>query len=322
MKKKTILIFGISSFVGSNLAEFLSADYKVVGTYHKTKTKIPRVLTLPCDVLAKEEVQLVIFTVKPDVTIYAVGLTSISECDEAPAIADALNTLGLFNVSEYCQRYKSQVCYISSSYVFSGENRDYLELDTPNADTVYGRTKSFAEFFLQKSSLNYMIFRCCNLYGRSYRANHYTWFEQLQRTFLNRGNMVCDNFVHDGFLDVYYFAMIVKLAIDIELSNRLLQISSADYLTHFDFASKYCKIFGETQDLIHKGRWQFPQLDINTPDNDGTGLYFKLNISNVESLMDMTMPTLEESLQFTFTRMFGIKSKSKVKANSSDIKFI
>jgi dTDP-4-dehydrorhamnose reductase len=95
--KKTILIYGISSFVGSNLAEFLSKEYRVVGTYHRTKVKINGVLTVPCDVLQKEEVQLTLYAFKPDVVIYAAGLTSILDCNEASDYADALNTVGLFN---------------------------------------------------------------------------------------------------------------------------------------------------------------------------------------------------------------------------------
>ncbi|PJB53787.1 MAG: hypothetical protein CO099_05215, partial [Bdellovibrio sp. CG_4_9_14_3_um_filter_39_7] len=75
-KRKTILIFGVSSFVGSNLAEYLKKDYRVVGTYNKNPVQIPGVLTLPCDVLSKDEVQLILFATKPDITIYAVGLSS------------------------------------------------------------------------------------------------------------------------------------------------------------------------------------------------------------------------------------------------------
>jgi len=41
-RNKTILIFGISSFVGSNLAFFLKEDFRIVGTYKKNYVKKPR----------------------------------------------------------------------------------------------------------------------------------------------------------------------------------------------------------------------------------------------------------------------------------------
>ena len=39
-KKKTILIFGISSFLGSSLADILKEKYRVVGTYYNTPVDI------------------------------------------------------------------------------------------------------------------------------------------------------------------------------------------------------------------------------------------------------------------------------------------
>ena len=72
MSKKTILIYGISSFLGSNLAEFLKKDYRIVGTYHKTKVSLDGILTIPCDVLAVEEVQLTLYAFKPDIVIYQI----------------------------------------------------------------------------------------------------------------------------------------------------------------------------------------------------------------------------------------------------------
>ena len=73
-RKKTVVIFGASSFIGSNLCAYLKKDFRVIGTYHRNKYFCPGVLTIPCDVLAKEEVRLVMLAFKPDVAIYCVGI--------------------------------------------------------------------------------------------------------------------------------------------------------------------------------------------------------------------------------------------------------
>ena len=49
--QRVVLIFGISSFVGSNLAEVLKKDFKVIGTYFNNPVSIDGVVTFPCDVL-------------------------------------------------------------------------------------------------------------------------------------------------------------------------------------------------------------------------------------------------------------------------------
>ena len=70
MKNKTILIFGVSSFVGSNIAEFIKDDFKVVGTYHQNKVEIDGVLSIPCDILKKEQVRLTMMAFKPKIIIH------------------------------------------------------------------------------------------------------------------------------------------------------------------------------------------------------------------------------------------------------------
>ena len=155
-RQKTILIFGISSFLGSSFAEILKEDYRVVGTYYNTPVDIPGVLTIKCDVHQKEMVQKVTFLFKPDITIYAIGLTDLGACQEFPKVADALNTAGVFNVSQASERYNSKFIYFSSSYIFSGEDTLFRENDTPMPTSIYGNTVASSEFYIQKSLIKYI----------------------------------------------------------------------------------------------------------------------------------------------------------------------
>lgn len=323
IKRKTVLIFGISSFVGSSLAEFFSRDYRVVGTYHKAHITIPGVLMLPCDVLAKEEVQLVLFATKPDITIYCVGMSSIIDCALDEERADALNTSGLFNVTEYCQRYKSQIIYISSNFVFAGEDKQYLEMDIPDPNTMYGKTQASAEFYIQKTSLNYLVFRVCRLYGRGINGTKETFFEKFQRLINERANIEIDDYVSTGFLDVYYLGMIIKLAIEKGIQNRLFQISSHDKMTYYEFIKTYADVFGETDHGVSRTRWAYPVMasaHANAPSDNR--LHFKLDVTNVEGFMRVKLPNVRESLEFTFNRYKGVKKSSRLSSQGDGISFI
>lgn len=322
--KKTILILGISSFVGSSLAEFLKKDFRVVGTYNGTPVQIPGVLTLPCNVLAKEEVQLILFATRPDYTIYAAGMSSIVDCALEEGKADAVNTSGVFNVVEYCQRYKSQIIYISSCFVFSGENKSYLEVDIPDPNTVYGRTQASAEFYIQKTSLNYLVFRSCRLYGRNISHLKTNWFEKLQEYFCEKKTLTADDYINVGFMDVNYLGMIIKICIEKGIANRLFQISSTDKMTYYEFAKTYAKVFGESDHNVAKGRWSYPISATahsgNTPTDNK--LYFKLDVSNAEGFLNLKLPTIEESLEFTFRRFKGVKKESRRTNQGDGITFI
>lgn len=322
MSKKSVLIIGISSFVGSNLAELLKKDFKVFGTFRKSSINIPEVTCFPCDVLTREDVQMVLFKTRPDVTIYCAGLSSIQDCHEHPDLADALNTSGLFNVSEYCSRYKSQVVVISTGFVFGGEAKDYVEIDIPDANTVYGKGFASSEFYIQKTSLNYLIFRCCTLYGRSHRSDKNHWFEKMQNQMLNNSNMIFDSYMTIGFLDVYFLAVVIRLCIQQGVMNRLFQVSSRDFMTYFDFAKTYCDVFSAPAGLVSKGKWFFP-LSLGPGVAAPTEyMNFKLETSNAEGYLNIKLPTVKESLEYTYTRFRGAPKKQGVGGKGEGVKFI
>lgn len=319
-RRKTILIIGINSFVGSNLAEFLKNDYRVVGTYFSKSIPQQGILTLPCNVLSKEEVQLVMYAFKPDFVVYCVGLTSLKMCQDMPNMCDALNSAGLYNITEIAPRYGARVIYFSSQFVFSGESKTYSEMDNPDVKTYYGKAIASSEFYLQKSSLNYLIFRCGRVYGRGISSLRNSFFEQLQKNIKDNISDVYDDYLKQGFLDVYYLATVLKLCIEQNVSNRLLHFCSQDVLTHYEFAKIYCEIFGESDGLIGKGKWPIPTLkgtqSIESPS-------FKLDVINIEGVLKIKMPTVRESLEFTYKRFNGEKRIGKtIKNKGEGVSFI
>ncbi|MBL7665559.1 MAG: sugar nucleotide-binding protein [Bacteriovoracaceae bacterium] len=324
MKKKTILIFGVSSFVGSNLAEYFKRDYRVIGTYFKNKVKIDGVLTFPCDVLKKSQIQTAIYTFRPDLTIYAVGLSSLDDCYHYPKLADALNAVGVFNVSGFSERYRSRFCFISSSYIFPGHNVVYKENDTPMPGTVYGNTLASSEFYVQKSCLNYLIFRCCPLYGRSYNNHQLNFFELLERRYAEGKTLTCDNKVFTGHLDIYYLSRAIQLALEADIRNRLFQLTSKDYGTYFNFAKTYAKVFGKSEGSIQKGDWDFPAENLRYAIKmiDTENYFYKMNQQNLETTLNFEMPTIEESLKFTKLRLGSTNQMKKKNTKAAGVSFI
>ncbi len=317
-KRKTILIMGINSFIGSNLVEFFKKDYRVVGTFFKKNPATQGILCLPCDVLEKEQVQLVLYALKPDVVLYCVGLTGLKDCNDLPNRCDALNSAGLFNVAEMAPRYGARVMYFSSHFVFAGMNKNYIEMDNPDVITNYGKAQASAEFYLQKSSLNYLIFRCGKLYGRGVSPTKNTFFELLQKNLKNNQSANYDNYVHQGFLDVYYLGLMVKMCIDKNISNRLIHFTSQDIVTYYEFAKLYCEIFNQSDGLINTGKWFFPISKGANIEKLEEHLYYKLDLLNVESLLKIKMPTVRESLEFTFKRFQGNKQVTNAVTNKGD----
>ena len=303
-RKKTILIFGISGFVGSNLANILKHEYRVIGTYFSNHTKINGILTFRCDVLNKNEVMLLMLAFRPEVVIYASGAPGINECADNEEYADALNTGGLVNILEFTHRCNSQLFFISTAHVFSGADKVYSELDRPDPNTTYGKTMAAAEFYIHKNCLNYKIIRSCNLYGRS-NGFRETFFEKMQRSFLRGEAKVYDSRIKFGFLDVNYLGFVIKELLQYEIKNRIFQLSSADVMTLYDFAKVYAEIFHEEDSLISNGKLRFPVTKDSYVKSDDIDHVYHIDNVNLEGFLDLTMPTIKESLMFTYKNFNG-----------------
>lgn len=324
MRKKTIVIFGVSSFVGSSLAEIFKEDYRVIGTYYRNPVKLGGVLTMTCDVLNRDSIQMILYTFKPEFTIYCAGLSSIEDCSASNNFADALNSSGLINVAQYTERYKSRLCYLSSGFIFSGSDVLNIESDTPVPNTFYGKTKASAEFYIQKTCLNYLIFRCCNFYGRGVSVYHQTFFEKLECKLEANQSIGLDNKINVGFLDIFYLAQVIRTSFDAGISNRLFQVSSRDVCSYYDFGLKYAKTFELSAGLIKRTSWDMPQIDVRVLDyNDSDKLYYKLSIDNIESTLGITLPTIDESIAKSYERLGGrTHGGAGSSGKNSDITFI
>lgn len=302
--KKTILIVGITSFVGSNLAEVLSEKYKVVGTYYHQRSLLPsRYPLLRMDVLNKDEIKRAIKYFKPDYVIYAAGLSSLSKAQAKEKESEQLNSVGAINCLNISERAGALFIYLSSAFVLSGENKFFKESDTPYAMTAYGAAVSNAEFSIQRSSLHYLILRCPVLYGLSFSDQKLNILELIQKSIFEQKLLKLDDRVEVGFLDVQLVARFLMVLLEKKITNRLLQISSKDHLTYFKFAQKYAEVFKKSSSTFEVENIPFPIES----SSEQAPLSFKMDISNAELRIGIKMPTIQESLEFT-QRRFSAKS--------------
>lgn len=300
--KKTVMIFGVSSFLGSNLVESLKKNFRIIGTYNKTPVTIPGVTCIPCDVLKREYVSSLVGLFRPDVIIYCVGESSLRRSQLYPKRADALNASGAINCLTASDRYNAKFVYLSSTFVFRGDKFNWGEGDIPLPTSSYGLSVSSAEFYIQRSCLNYLILRCCPLYGRSYNPQRDHWFEILQERMAKNEKIQIEDSVVTGFLDVEIVGKILQQLIDKNVTNRLFHLSSKDSLTRFGFAQTYAKIFKQNEALITPGVARFNWDRSGEKDKVESHQYYLLSTANIESFLEVSMPTIQESIESTFRR--------------------
>ncbi len=104
----------------------------------------------------------------PDVVINAAALTQVDYCESHEEEALRVNGHGAGNLAEAAASVGALLVHYSTDYVFDGlKEGPYLEEDTPNPATVYGRSKLLGEELVIRSGREHLILRTAWLFGNN-----------------------------------------------------------------------------------------------------------------------------------------------------------
>ena len=92
-------------------------------------------------------------------------------------------------------------------------------------------------------------------------------------------------------------------------------------MTLFDFAKLYAKIFKEEESLISSGKLRFPVTKDFTSSEEDVDHYYHIDNINLEGFLDLNMPTVEQSLDFTLKNFNGLLNKNQACQNQQSTTF-
>jgi dTDP-4-dehydrorhamnose reductase len=125
-----VLVTGAGGQIGREVLDAFAGD-EVTAADHAT-----------LDVGDRDAVLQAITSTAPDIVVHTAAWTAVDACEGDPDRAFLVNALGARNVAEGARRVGSWLCYLSTDYVFDGTKPEpYVEWDTPNPISVYGRSK-------------------------------------------------------------------------------------------------------------------------------------------------------------------------------------
>ena len=80
-------------------------------------------------------------------------------CERNKELAKKINCDGIKNIIDVIKNLKTKIVYISTSAVFDGSKKIYVETDKTNPISYYGKSKLDGEKIIQKSNMPYIIIR-------------------------------------------------------------------------------------------------------------------------------------------------------------------
>jgi len=98
--------------------------------------------------------------------INCAAYTNVDNAEDDREKAFRINADGALNIARVAQETGAQLIHISTDYVFAGTKiKAYTELDDPNPQNVYGRSKLDGERRIVETMSQYFILRTAWLYG-------------------------------------------------------------------------------------------------------------------------------------------------------------
>ena len=132
-----VLITGAGGQVGRELVTAF-ADHAVVAADRAA-----------LDVTDRATVLAAVTSLRPDAIVHAAAYTAVDACETEVERAYTVNALATRHVAEAAGRVGAHVVHLSTDYVFDGTKpTPYDEWDTPNPQSVYGRSKHAGELEL------------------------------------------------------------------------------------------------------------------------------------------------------------------------------
>jgi len=165
-----ILITGACGMLGRDLIEVLSEGHEL---YLLDVEPFPVSLSsqfsnLPLDIADSEKTYREITKINPDIVVHTAAYTDVDGCETNRDLAFRINGLGTRNIALTCQRFDTELLYISTDYVFDGEKGEpYAEFDRPNPQSIYAKSKYWGELYINSLSNRFYIIRSSWLFGKN-----------------------------------------------------------------------------------------------------------------------------------------------------------
>ena len=262
-----LLIIGASGVLGSRLyKDAIKKKWNVMGTYCSHECDGLFYL----DVIDKNSIDKVFDLFKPEAVVMAGGITNVDLCTLKPKLAKDVNIKGTLNLIKKTKEYGSRLVYVSTDYIFDGENGPYKEDDKPNPINTYGRTKLEAENIVKTRLKDYLIVRTCQLYGIDRMRKNFA-IKIIHNMRNNKKVYAAD----DLYSTPTYAGSLSKIIIKLIEKNAdgIYHGAGAEFISRHDYVNKIAGMFGLDKNLIQRVKLKDLKLKAKRPKNGGLKIY-------------------------------------------------
>ncbi|KEO73325.1 SDR family oxidoreductase [Anditalea andensis] len=263
-----ILITGANGLLGQKLVRQLirHADCEILAT-GKGRSRLPSVWSgfryMEMDHTSPKAIGEIFRQFQPTTVIHAGAMTQVDDCEVNQAECYKQNVEATSLILKACQSIDAHLIFVSTDFIFGGEDGPYTEEATGNPVNYYGSSKLLAEKAIMNSSLSkWSIVRTVLVYGISHdmsRSNLILWVKSSLEA--GKTIQVVDDQFRSPTLAEDLADGIIKIAM--VKAYGIFNVSGPDRITPYQMAVLTAKYFGLDQSCIvnvpsssleHKGK--------------------------------------------------------------------
>ncbi len=178
--------------------------------------------------------------VSPNVIFNTAAYTAVDKAEREADLCYKINADGPKNLAIASERYNSLLLHISTDYVFDGDKvTPYLESDTPNPQSIYGKSKLAGEEAVRAYCKKYIILRTAWVFSE-YGRNFVRTMLELT-TIRNDLNIVGDQYGGPTYAGDIADALIKLMSKSDEFNEEMSGIyhfSGEPHVSWYDFANE------------------------------------------------------------------------------------
>lgn len=150
-----VLIIGAKGILGQELAKVFQKDNPLLWDREDI------------DIADEKDVKQKIWDLKPDLVINAAAYNDVDGAEKNEVLARQINGKAVRYIARALGANQGILVHFSTDYVFKGDQKEgYNELDKPNPQSVYARSKYLGEQELQANTDKFYLIRLSRLFGQ------------------------------------------------------------------------------------------------------------------------------------------------------------
>ena len=282
-----ILVTGSSGLIGRQIVkDLVGENHNVYSCYNKIKPEfgIPTQLDL-----SKEDKIIDIFhTIKPDVIIHLAAMTDVEKCEIQREQSVLIKTNSTKILAKESKKLNAFFVYVSTDYVFDGEEGLRNEDDILNPLNFYGKSKLDGEIAVKKFTSKYAIIRTSTPFGlHPTKKSFPLWVKENLESKKEISVLI------DQFTSPTYVPNLSKMIIEIAKKQivGIIHLTGATKISRYEFAKMIAKKLNLDKTLLKPIKIQDMKWNANRPKDSS------LDVSKAKKILDNKPEEIEHSLE-------------------------